>query len=66
MKTNVIYDHISLNSSYNEKYFRQSLYRKSRHSFYVQYFFTEYLAVYEIMCKCREEQYRPQMRVECG
>jgi len=26
-----IYDNISLNSSYNEKYFRQNLYRKSKH-----------------------------------
>jgi len=36
MKTNL---HISLNSSQNEKCFRQIMYRKSKHIFYVQYFF---------------------------
>jgi hypothetical protein len=34
-----IYDNISLNSSKNEKCFRPKLWRKSKHIFYVQYFF---------------------------
>jgi hypothetical protein len=34
MKTNVHLNHISLISSYNEKRFRQKLYRKSKHAFY--------------------------------
>jgi len=31
-----IYDIISLNSAYNQQCFRQKLYRKSKHIFYVQ------------------------------
>jgi len=31
-----VYDDISLSSSWNEKCFRQKLWRKSKHTFYVQ------------------------------
>jgi hypothetical protein len=51
MKININFDHMSLNSSLNEKFFRQTLYRKSKHTFYVQYFFFENLALYEIFWK---------------
>jgi hypothetical protein len=44
-----IYDNISVNSSQNEKYFRQKLYRKSKHIFYAQRHFYDNSAVYEIM-----------------
>ena len=44
-----IFDHLSLNSSNNEKCFRQKLYRKSKHTFCVQWLFSENRAVYEIM-----------------
>jgi len=42
--------HISLSSSQNNKYFKQKLYRKSKHTFCVQkLFFKKNRAVYEIM-----------------
>jgi len=47
-----IYDDTSLNSSYNENCFRQKLYRKSKHTFYVQQRFSEHYAVYENVKKC--------------
>jgi len=34
-----MYDNVSLNSSQNEKCFRQKMYRKSKHPFYVQLLF---------------------------
>jgi hypothetical protein len=46
-----IYGNISPNSPYNDKCFRQKLYRKSKHIFYVQQLFSENRAVYEIMWK---------------
>jgi hypothetical protein len=36
MNTMYIYVNISLNSSQKEKFSRQKLYRKSKHTFYVQ------------------------------
>ena len=45
------YDKISPNSSQNENFFRQNLYRKSQHTFYVQYPLSENCTVYEIMWK---------------
>jgi len=44
-----IYDNISLNPSWNEEYFRQKVYRNSKHTFCVQKLFFENPAVYEIM-----------------
>jgi len=35
-----IHDDTSLNVSQNEKRFRQNLYRKSKHTFYVQHLFS--------------------------
>ena len=43
-----IYGNISLNSSYNAKFFRQKLQRKSKHTFCINFFFfLENLAFYE-------------------
>jgi len=54
-------DNISLNLFQNEKYFRQKLYRKSKH--------LENPAVCEIMCKNTVERDRPRtiwrMRIAC-
>ena len=41
----------SLNSSWKNKYFAQTLYRKSKHAFSAQYVSSENRAVYEIMWK---------------
>ena len=54
MKTYVTYDKMSLNSSYNEKSFRQTMCRNSEHTFYFQFFFFENRAVYEITWKNME------------
>jgi hypothetical protein len=51
-----VYDKNSVNSFYNEKYFRQNLYRKSKHIFYFYFFSPENRAVYEIMWKNRYSQ----------
>jgi len=45
MKTCYIYDNISLNSSCNEKCFRQTLYRKSKHILYLIPLFSENRAI---------------------
>jgi len=45
-----IYDDISL-SAENEKCFSKKLERKSKHTFYVQYVFSENHTVFEIMCE---------------
>jgi hypothetical protein len=42
-------DNIPLNSSLNEKCFRQNLQRKSKHTICVQYFFSRKSAVYDVM-----------------
>jgi hypothetical protein len=54
-----IYDNISPNSAQSEKYFRQKVYRKSKHTFYVQKLFTENLVVYEIIWKIMVDPDRP-------
>jgi hypothetical protein len=46
-----IYNHVSLISSENEKYFRQELYIISKNTVYAQHFSLEKHAVYEIMWK---------------
>jgi hypothetical protein len=64
-------DSISLNFSWNEKYIKSTLYRKSKHTFYVQGLPLphENRAVYEIMSKNMVEPEKPQtvwrMRVAC-
>jgi hypothetical protein len=47
-----IYDHISLNSSYNEKCFNQKLYRISKHTFCGEYFI--YIYIYIKPCLLRD------------
>jgi len=42
-------DNVSLNSSWNEKWFGQNLHRNSKHTFYVSNLFFENRAVYELM-----------------
>jgi hypothetical protein len=61
-----IFYHISLNSSQNQKCFRQMLYRKSKHTFCVQqHFFFESRAVHEVMWKNIAERGRPLMTIRC-
>jgi hypothetical protein len=65
-----LFDHISLNSSYNEKYLRQNVDRIKTHILRSLTFFFGKSAVYEIMCKNMAEPDRPQMtmwrmRVAC-
>ena len=50
MKTIRHFYHVSLSSSWNEKYFRQKFERKSKHAFYAQHFFLN-RAVFELMWK---------------
>jgi hypothetical protein len=45
----------------NEKCFRQKLYRKSKHKFYVRNFFSENHVVYEIIWKKCGKPDKPQM-----
>jgi hypothetical protein len=54
------YHNISLNSSYNKKYFWQNLYRESKRTFYVQHFFFENRAFYKIIYKNVVQPDRPQ------
>jgi len=61
-----VYDHISLSSSWNKKYFRPKLLRKSKHTVYVLFFFFFFLknlAIYQIMWKNTVEPDRPQMTI---
>jgi len=57
-----ICDHISLNSSYNEKCFRKSC-SESQNTYYVFNFFFENLFVYEILWKHTLQPVRPQMTI---
>ena len=61
-KRKYIYD-ILLNSYYTEKCFRQKLYRKSKHTFFVQELISKNHAVHEIMWKNIVEADKPQMIV---
>ena len=56
-----IYNIISLNSSYNEKFFRQKLYRKSKHTFLCSITFSESSTVCETMWKNMVEPGSPQI-----
>ena len=62
MMTNIYY-YISLSSSYNEKYFRQNLHRKSKHTLYAIIFFFENRAVYEIIWKNILAPGKPQVTI---
>jgi hypothetical protein len=57
------YDNILLNSSWNEKYFRQKVVEKNQITFYVQQLFLKNCAIYEIMWEKMVEQDRPQTTV---
>jgi hypothetical protein len=68
-----VYGNISLNSSWNEKCFRQSLYRKSKHTFCVQELLSENCAVRNIVKKkkkCKvgqvtDDNITRHMRIAC-
>jgi hypothetical protein len=68
MKTGVIcFFDISLNSFYNEKYFRQNLQSKlNTHFIFNKIFSPENRAVYEIMWKNMVQPDRPQMTIQYG
>jgi hypothetical protein len=63
-----IFNDISLHSSKNRKCFGQKLYRKPKHTFYVQwiFFFSENRTVYEIIPKNVVETEGPQMTSQYG
>ena len=65
MKTNIHFYHTSLIYSQNEKYMRQNLQRKSKHTFVSNnlFFFLENRAFYEIMGKNIAERGRTQMTI---
>ena len=59
-----MFDHISFSSSWNEKCFRQKLYRKSKHTFYVPQFFPRKLCrLWDNVKKYTVEPDRPQMTI---
>jgi hypothetical protein len=58
-----IYHNVSMNSSYNEKYFNQNLYRKSKHTFYIREQVSENRAFYEITWKNIVEPDRLQVTI---
>jgi hypothetical protein len=65
-----IYDNISLNYSYEEKYFKSKVLRKSKYAFYIQHlFFKKNRAVYELISTNMVEPEKPQTatwrRVAC-
>ena len=51
-----VYGNFSPNSAKNEKYFRQKLYRKSKHTFHVQQLFSKKGVIYEIKWENLVEQ----------
>ena len=56
------FNHISLSSSQNEKYFRQKLQRKSKHILFSEnFFFFGNRAAYELMWNTTVQPNRPQM-----
>jgi hypothetical protein len=56
----IFFDHFSLSCPWNEKCSRLKLWRKSKHTFNVQFFFENH-AVYEIIWKNIVEPARPQL-----
>ena len=64
MKTNIHFYHISLSSSYNEKFFRQNCREnKKLHLVFNKVFFFENRSIYEIMWKNIVKPNRPQMTI---
>jgi len=61
MTKNTIFDRISLSSSLNENFFTQNLQRKSKHTFYYQFFFLEIRASYKTMLIITVQSDRPQV-----
>jgi len=62
MKTSIHFHHISLISSWNEKYFKR--YRENQNTFCLQqFFFFENRAVYKKMWKNNVERGKPQMTI---
>jgi N-acetyl-gamma-glutamylphosphate reductase len=66
MKINTRFYHISLNSSENEKCFRQNLYRKSKHVLCSVVFFPENCANYEAMLQNVVQPDRSHMTIQYG
>ena len=56
-----IYENISLNSSWNEKYFSDKYCRGTQNTFYVQQLFPENRDVFEILWKNVVEPNMPQI-----
>ena len=54
---------MSLTSSYPEKCFETEVVDKIKHTFYIQYLFSENSAIYEIMWQNTAELDRPQMTI---
>jgi hypothetical protein len=50
MKPSVLFDHILRNFSRNEKYFRQTLWVQSRHTFYIQKLFRKSNRMFNTHC----------------
>ena len=63
MKTCYIYDNISLNSSCNEKCFRQTLYRKSKHILCLIDFFPKIVPLTRYVEKKAVEPERSQVTI---
>jgi hypothetical protein len=63
MKSNIHVYHLSLKFSYDRKCFRQMLYRKSRHTFYVQKHFSESRTLYDTMWRNAVRTEGPQMLI---
>jgi hypothetical protein len=60
MKNNIHFAHILLSSSWNEKYFRRNSQRKSKHIFYIQYFFfRKSYRLWDKKSKVKQSRYRP-------
>ena len=58
-----IFNNILLNTSYNEKFCRQNLWRKSKHTFYPQKLCSKIRAVYVILWKDMVQPGMPQMAI---
>ena len=61
-----VYDNTSLFSSYNEKCFRQKLYRIPKHSFCVQKLSFENRTIFSKMWKNKVDPDRPQVTIQYG
>jgi hypothetical protein len=61
-----MYDNISLNSYWNEKWFRQKLKRKSKHTFYVQYLLRKSCRLWNNVGNYIVQPERPQTTIHYG